>query len=177
MADADPTVVGSEVGNGDAAQVGADCRADQDLSISCRVDADLAGLVEEGRLGEFVLLLVHLCSGQSSDENGSAVPDNLEDLSWRNFGNIDFEIGISVVASPPVEPADDGESVETTHVCESGVEDCAEHVDLGSSNVGFVLVVDSVLVEPVVDVGLEVDVVSEVSGSGRGDKEAVFVGD
>ena len=38
-------------------------------------------------------------------------------------------------------------------------------------------VVDSVLVEPVIDVGLEVDVVSEVAGPGGADEEAVLVGD
>lgn len=38
------------------------------------------------------------------------------------------------------------------------------------------LVVDSVLVEPIVDGGFEVDMVSEVAWPGWGDKEVLFVG-
>ena len=38
-------------------------------------------------------------------------------------------------------------------------------------------VVDSVLVEPVVDGGFEVDVIAEVAGSCRGDEEVLFFGD
>lgn len=37
------------------------------------------------------------------------------------------------------------------------------------------LIVNSVLVEPVVDGGLEIDVISKVSGSRRSDKELCFI--
>jgi hypothetical protein len=40
-----------------------------------------------------------------------------------------------------------------------------------------VLIVDSVFIEPVIEGGLEVDVISEVSGSGGCDKELCFIRD
>jgi hypothetical protein len=121
--------------------------------------------------------LVDFGSCQSSDEDGGTVPNNLEDFSGRNFGNIDLKIGISVIPGPSVESADDSESVETAHIGHTGIEEGAEHVYLSSSDVGLVLVVDSVFVEPVVDVSFEVDVVSEVSGSGGSHEKAVLIRD
>lgn len=48
---------------------------------------------------------------------------------------------------------------------------------MGSSDIGFVFVVYSVFVEPVIDGGLEVDVITEVAWSGTGDKELSLIGD
>jgi hypothetical protein len=121
--------------------------------------------------------LVDFRSSQSSDKNGSSIPHNLEDFSWRNFGDINLEIGISVIPSPSIEPANESEGIETSQVGHTGIEEGAEHVYLGSSDIRLVLVVDSVFLEPIVDVGFEVDVVTEVSGPGRGHEEAVFIGD
>jgi len=90
----------------------------------------------------------------------------LKNFSWRNFRDVNLEVCVAIVAGPAVEPANDGDSVETAKVGDSSVVDCAEHVNLGASDVSFVFVVDSVLIEPVVDGGLEVDVVSEVAGTG-----------
>ncbi len=175
MADAHPTVVGAEVRDRHTAEVSADCRADEDLRTAGRVDADLAGFVEQGRLGQLVLLLDFLVC-QSADEDGSAVPHNLQHLAGRNLGNVDFEVGVSVVACPSVETADDCDCVETGEVGHGGVVDCAEHVNLRAADVGLLLIVDSVLVEPVVEGHFEVDVVAEVAGPCRGDEEVRLVG-
>jgi hypothetical protein len=177
VADADPAIIGSEVGDGDAAEMGTDGRAHQDLGVSGVVEADLADLVEKGGAGVLVLLLVDLLVGEPADEDGCAVPDDLEDLSGRNCGDINLKIGVPVVAGPAVESPDHSHRVQPTEVGHRGVIDCAQHIDLGAPDVGLVLVMDSVLIEPVVDVSLEVDVVSEVAGAGRGHEETVLVRD
>ena len=147
------------------------------MSVAGRVEADLADRVKEGGFGVFVFFLVIFGLGESSDEDGGSVPDNLEDLSGRDFGDIDLKIGIPIVPGPPIEPSDNSDCVEPAKVGESGIEEGTEHIDLSPPNIGLVFVVDSVLVEPVIDVGLEVDVVSEVAGPGGADEEAVLVGD
>ena len=147
------------------------------MSVAGRIEADLADRVKEGGFGVFVFFLVIFGLGESSDEDGGSVPDNLEDLSGRDFGDIDLKIGIPIVPGPPIEPSDNSDCVEPAKVGESGIEEGTEHIDLSPSDVGLVFVVDSVLVEPVIDVGLEVDVVSEVAGPGGADEEAVLVGD
>jgi hypothetical protein len=113
-----------------------------------------------------VVFLVDFLSSESSDKDRGSVPDDLKNLSGRDFGDIDFEIGIPVVPGPAVEPADDCDCVETAKVGHGGIVDCTEHVDLGASDIGFVLIVDPVFVKPVIDGSLEIDVVSEVAGSG-----------
>ena len=37
------------------------------------------------------------------------------------------------------------------------------------------LIMDSILIEPVVNIGFEVDVISEVTGSGGADKETMLI--
>ena len=82
-----------------------------------------------------------------------------------------------MIPGPSVESTNDSESVKSTHISHRGVEDSTEHVYLCSSDVSLVLIVNSVLIEPVVNVSLEVNVISEVSRSGRCHEEAVFIGD
>jgi hypothetical protein len=107
--------------------------------------------------------LLNFLSSKSSDEDWSTIPYDLEHFSWRDLGNIDFEIGISIVSSPAVQPADDGHNVKPSEVSNGCVVDSIQHVDLSPSDISLVFVVYSVLVEPVVEVSLEIDVVSEVT--------------
>lgn len=113
---------------------------------------------------------------QSSNKDWSSVPYDLEDFPWWNFRNINFKIGVSIIPSPPIESADDGHNVEPSEIGKSSVVYCIEHIDLSPTYVGFVLIMDSVLVEPVVKVGLEVDMVSEISWPGRRNKKLRLVG-
>ena len=132
-------------------------------------------MIEKGRFRVLIFFLVDLGSGESSDENGSSIPDDLKDFSGRNFRNINFEISISVIPSPSIESAYDSEGVESAHISHTCVEEGTEHVYLGSSDIGLVLVMDSVFIEPIVDVSLEVDMITEVSWPGGSHKEAVFI--
>jgi hypothetical protein len=135
----------------------------------------LTDLVKQSSLGQFVFLLNFL-SSKPSNEDRSSVPDDLKNLSWGDFRDIDLKISVTIVSGPSIESADDSNCIESGKVGHGCVIDCAQHVDLGPSDIGLVLIVHSVLVEPVVKVGLEVDVISEVAGTGGGDKELGFVG-
>lgn len=126
VANADPSVVGSQIWNWDATQMGADCWAHQHLSISCGAQHDLAWFVQNGLSWVLVVFLVDFLSSKSSDEDWSAVPDNLENLSRRETGNVDFHVGIPVVSSPAVEPADDSDCVESGEIEEAAVYNSVE---------------------------------------------------
>lgn len=166
MADAHPTVIGSQIGNGDASQMCADSGTHQDLSATSSSEVDRAVGIQESGGGVLVLFLVHLGVSEPTNEAGDTIPDNLQDFSWRDFGDINFEIGVTVVSGPSIESADAGDGVESAEVGQTGIVEGTEHVNLGSSDVGFLFVVDSVFVKPVVESSFEVDVISEVSGTG-----------
>lgn len=176
MTNADPSVVGSEVGDRNATQMGADCRADENLCTSCLIQANLTDFIEQGRSGELIFIL-NLLGSKSSNEDGCSVPDDLQYFSRWDFGDIDFKIGISIISCPSIESADDSDDVESCQVGHGSVVDCAQHVDLSPSDIGLVLIVDSIFIEPVIESGFEVDVISEVSGSCGGDKELCFIRD
>jgi len=150
VTNADPTVVGTKVRDWNTSQMSTDSRAHQNLSITCCGKANLTHRVQKCRFGVFVLLLVDFLSCQSSDKDWSSIPNNLHDLSGRNLGNVDFEISISIVSSPSIQSSNDGHSIESAKVGNTCIIQCAEHVDLSSTNVGLMFVVDSVLVEPVI---------------------------
>ena len=120
------------------------------------------------------MVILFLC--ESPDEDGSSVPDDLKDLAWWDFRDINFKVGVSVVPSPSIEPSNEGYCIEPTKIGEASVVECTKHIYLGSPDVSFMLVVDSVLVEPIIDVGLEIDVISKVSGPGGGDEETMLIG-
>lgn len=143
----------------------AHCRADKNGGVSCRGKTDLTHLIKKGRTRILVLFLVDFLSSQSSNEDWCSVPNNLKDFSWRNLRDLDFEIGVTIVTGPSVKSSNDCNCVKAAEVGKSCIVDGAEHVDLGSTDVSLMFVVDPVLIEPVIDVGFEIDVISEVAGS------------
>lgn len=135
------------------------------MSVSSWIETDLTDLIKHSGFGQFILLL-HLLRSEPSNEDWGSIPHDLQYLSWWDFRDIHLKIGVTVVPGPSVESANDGDSVKSCEVGHSGIVDGTQHVDLSAADVGLVLVVHSVLVEPVVKSGLEVDVVSEVAGTG-----------
>lgn len=174
VTDADPTIVVTQIGDRDATQMGADSRANQDTALSSRSEDNLGAFIKNSFDRVLVLLFDFLLS-ESSDEDWSTIPHNLNHLCGREFGNVDLHVGVSIVSRPAVESADCADCVQSGEVKHACVVDGAEGVKLGSSDVSFCLVVDSVLIEPVVDGGLEIDVIAEVSRTGAGDKELSFI--
>lgn len=82
MANADPAVIGAQIGNGNASQVSANSRAHQHLSVACSAEDHLFSFVQNSLHG-VIILLVHLTLGQPSNEDGGTIPDDLKNLSRR----------------------------------------------------------------------------------------------
>lgn len=98
MADAHPAlqsrtlvyVVRPQVGDGDAAQMRADGTADQYLGVTSLTEhygfpkrqTKPLRWIQNGLLGQLILLL-DFRSGQTSDEHGDTIPNDLHDFSWR----------------------------------------------------------------------------------------------
>ncbi len=61
------------------------------------------------------MFLFDLFFGKSSDENGRAVPDDLDDFAGWQFRNIDLHVGVSIVSGPSVKSANGSDGV---HSCE-----------------------------------------------------------
>ena len=81
VADANPTIICSEVRNGNTAQMSADCRADKHFSVSCLCEVDFFSFINNSLSWVFVVLLVHFLCGQSAYEDRGSVPHDLENLS------------------------------------------------------------------------------------------------
>ena len=103
MAQADPSLVGTEVRHGDATQMSADGRADENLSVDGGGEVNLTLLVEEGGPGKS-FFGGGVALGKSSDEDGLSIPDSLHDLSGRQNADVDFLIGVSDIPFSANEP-------------------------------------------------------------------------
>lgn len=57
------------------------------------------------------MLLLHLFSCESSDKDGSSVPDDLDDFGRWEFRNIDFHVSVSVVSGPSGQSSDGSNGV------------------------------------------------------------------
>lgn len=111
---------------------------------------------------------------ESSDENWDTIPDDLHDFSWWELSNIDFHISISIVSLPSVKSSNNSESIDSSEGQETSIVDSSQSIDLSSLDFGFVLVVDSVFIEPVINIDLEVKMVTEISWSGRSSEKLWF---
>ena len=65
------------------------------------VEVDSAVGVEHGAAGQ-LLLFLDLLLGESPDEDGRSVPDDLEYFSGGQFGDIDLHVGVAVVRVQPL---------------------------------------------------------------------------
>jgi hypothetical protein len=176
VAEADPALVGTEVGHGNAAQVGANGRAAEDGGVTGIRGGGLGILVEEGgggqRIGE-----VDLGLGEATHEDHLSVPGGLEHLTWGQLRDVELLVGVTDVASTSnhlvVNNSDD--RLQAKYV--RGDNEALEHVGLGALDlvVSVIFVPESVLVEPVVELGLGVERIAEVGGTGRGHPEHVAV--
>mmetsp|Transcript_6747 Transcript_6747/g.9225 ORF Transcript_6747/g.9225 Transcript_6747/m.9225 type:complete len:211 (+) Transcript_6747:163-795(+) len=169
VAQADPALVGTEVGHGDAAQVSANGRAAQDRGVTGVRDSRLGLFIELGGGGEGVGL-VDLGLGESSHEDEVTVPGGLKTFTGGQLRDVELLVGITHVSVAGdhlvVDHSDEGLDTEDV-VAE---DETLDHVDLGAANliVAVLLIPDSVLVEPVVGLGLGVERVAEVAGAGGG---------
>jgi hypothetical protein len=168
VAKADPSLVGTKIWDWDATQMSANGGAHQDLGVTSVGEGGHGLLIQKGGVWKSVGG-PNLGQGESSNEDDLSVPGGLEHLTWWKLGDIELLVGVSDVSSSGdhlvVDHGDDG--LDTNHV--GGDDEALEHVDLSSLDlvVSILLVPESVLVEPVVSLGLGVKRVSEVGWSGR----------
>jgi hypothetical protein len=174
VANANISIIVAQIWNGNATQMGADGWAYQDGGFTGWSEDDFRALVKNG-FNWVIIFLLDLFGSKSSDEDRGTVPDNLDDFGRWQFRDIDLHVGVPVVSGPSGESSNGGDAIESGKVEHTGIVDCTEGVQLGSSDFGLVFVMDSVFVEPVVDGGLEIDVITEVSRTSRCDKELSLI--
>ena len=133
VAQANPTLVGTEVGHGDATQMGADGGAAHNGGVAGIGDAGLGLLIELGGGGERVGL-VDLRLGETTDEDEITVPGGLENFTGRKLGDIELLVGITNVSISGdhlvVDHCD--ESLDTEDVVSEN--EALNHVHLGASD-------------------------------------------
>jgi len=167
---ANPSLVGSKIWHWDATQMSANGRAYQHLGVTGIGKSSDGLFIQKGGVWKSVGIL-DLSHGKSSNEDDLTIPGSLKNLSWWELRDIELLVGVSDVSSSSdhlvVDDGNDG--LDTNDV--RGEDESLEHVDLSSLDliVSVFLVPESVLVEPVISLGLGVKWVSKVGWSG-GDK-------
>jgi len=94
---ANPALVGSQIWDRDATEMGADGGDGHDGGVTGIRDLELRFLIKLGSLGEGPGL-GNLGMSESSDENELTVPRSLDDFTGRQISDIDFLVGISDVS-------------------------------------------------------------------------------
>jgi hypothetical protein len=163
VTEADPSLVGTEVRHGNAAQMSANSRAAENGRVSGIRNGGLALLIKKGGSGEGVGE-VDFGLGKATHKDHFSVPGSLEDLSWGKLRDIELLVGITNVTSTGdhlvVDDSDNGLDTE-----EVGADnESLHHIGLGTLNfvVSVLFVPESVLVEPVIVLGLGIKRVAEV---------------
>ena len=117
VAEAHPTFVGSQIWNGNAAQVSANSGGADDGRVTGIRDHSLGLFVELGGLRKSIGLL-DLRLGQTADEDHFTIPGSLKNLTRRQLRDVQLLVGISDVSVPGdhllVEAGNEG--LDTKHV-------------------------------------------------------------
>lgn len=151
MAEANPTLVGTKIGDGDATEMGANGGAHENLGVLGVGEGGHRSFVEQGRIWERASLL-HLCLCQSSNENELSVPGGLENLTGRKLRDVELLVGVTDISSSRdhllIECGDNG--LDTEHVRTE--DEALQHVDLSSLDfiVLVLLVPDSIMLGGVI---------------------------
>lgn len=166
VAQANPSLVSTDVWHGNATQMGANGRAHQHLGTDVGGQRDHRSFIQE-RGWRSRVTLFDFAQRESSDENNLSVPGGLKHLTWWKLANIEFLIGVSDISSSVYHLVVHGQeyNLQPNHV--RGEDEPLQHVQLGSSDfvVSVGLVPHSVFVEPVVDLGFGVERIAEVGWS------------
>jgi hypothetical protein len=188
---ANPALVSTQIWDRDATEMGADSGDGHDGGVTGIRDLELGFLIELSGLGKGPSL-GNLRVGESSDENELTVPRSLDDFTGRQISDIDFLVGISDVSvgGEHLSVHASQDSLDSENV--RGDNETLSHVDLGTSDLvisvffvpGSKLIQSllsgykylPVLIEPVIDLSLDIKWVTEVGGSGRGNPVHVTVG-
>ena len=142
VTEADPALVGTQVGHGDATQMRADGRAADNAGVAGVGNGGLRLLIELSG-GWQGVGLVDLGLGQSTHEDHLSVPGSLGDLTWRKLRDVHLLVSVTDVTITGdhlvVDNSQDG--LDTEHVVSE--DEALEHVDLSATD--FVVTVLFVL--------------------------------
>jgi len=173
---ANPALVSTQIWDRDATEMGADSGDGHNGGVTGIRDLELGFLIELSGLGKGPSL-GNLRVGESSDKNELTVPRSLDDFTGRQISDIDFLVGISDVSvgGEHLSVHAGQDSLDSENV--RGDNETLSHVDLGTSDlvISVFFVPGSVLIEPVIDLSLDIKWVTEVGGSGRGNPVHVTV--
>jgi hypothetical protein len=130
---ADPSLVGSEVGHGNATEMGANGRAAKNGRVTGLRDGGLGLLIELGGFGKGVGL-VDLGLGETSHEDKLSVPGGLEHFTGRKLRDVELLVGVSHVSASSdhlgVNDGDEGLNSEAV-VSEN---ETLDHVELSTTD-------------------------------------------
>jgi len=73
-----------------------------------------------------MVLLMDFLGGEPSNKDRGSVPNNLDNFTWGQFGNVDFHISISIVSGPTIQPTNYTYGVEPCEIEETCVDDGIE---------------------------------------------------
>lgn len=121
-----------------------------------------------------MVLLMNFLSCKSSNKNWSTIPNNLQNLAWRKLCNINLHISISIVSSPSIKPTNDSDSHKSSKVKQASMYNSAQQINLSSSYICLVLVVQSIFIKPIINSCFEIYMITEVSCSCSGGEELSF---
>lgn len=174
VADTDPSIVVTQIWDRNASQMSAYSRANQDTAFSGRSKNNLRAFIKNS-FDWILIFLFDFLLGESSNEDWSTIPNDLNDLRRREFWNINLHVSVSIVSRPSVQSSNRTDGVQSRKIQHPCIVHGTYGVKLSSSDVSFSLVMDSVLIEPVVDGWLEINMITEVSWTGTGDKELSLI--
>jgi len=170
VANANPSLVVTEVRNRNATQVSANGRADQHLRVLVVIEEDSFVFIEQCLFRQSMLLFDFLVS-ETSDEDRLSVPHNLNDFARRQGTDVNLKISVAIVSLPAGHSVDYSESEQTSQRGHGSPAKSIKQIDLGSTNINVLFVVHAIFIKPVVDIHLEIDVVAEIARSGRSCEE------
>ncbi len=122
VANADVSIVVTQIWDGDTTQMCANSRADKNATFPCWSQYNFRALIENSLMWVFVFLF-DLFSRQSSYKDWGSVPDNLDDFGWRQWWDIDFHVSISIVSGPSVHSSNGTNGIKSSEIQHTSVVD------------------------------------------------------
>ena len=166
VAQANPSLVSSEIWNWNATQMRANGRANQDLRVTSVRQSGNGLFIQLGGERKSVGIF-DFSKSKSSNEDDLTVPCSLKAFTWWKLWDIKFLVWISNVSS-----SSDHLVVDNSHDCFDSKnvrweDESLKHVHLGSLDlvVSVLFVPESVFIKPVINFGFGVKWISKVRWS------------
>jgi len=167
---ANPSLVCTKIWYWNTSQMGANGWADQNLGVTSVGKSGDRLFIQLGGQWKGVGIF-NFSEGKSSNEDDLTVPSSLEAFTWWELRDIEFLVGVSNVSGSGdhlvIDNSDNG--LDSNNV--SWKDESLHHVHLSSLDfiVSVFFVPESILIKPVIGLGLGIKRISEVGWSWRSD--------